>query len=162
MRVFSFRAATDPRLKTQLAQAGMIVRTPAERPMVFALGGGDRHVIDAGVTPAHEAALVEFPVLVTVGPEPGPAVVVPFVRESHRDAIAGKGPDLLDQPIVELPCPLALEEGDDLGTPVDEFRAVSPAAVLGVGESDALRLTGIPSVLRCAHLLRSSLGGEGR
>src|SRR6185437_6400642 len=122
----------------------MAVGPPAERPVVFALGLGDRQVIDAGVTPAHEPAFVEFPVLVAVGAEPRSAVVMPLVREADGDAISGEGPDLLDEAIVELARPLAPEKGDDLGPSGDEFRAVAPAAVLRVGQGDALGIAGIP------------------
>src|SRR5690242_8261179 len=87
---------------------------------------------------------------------------MPLIREADRDAIAGDRPDLLDQPIVELAGPLALEEGDDLGASVDELRAVSPAAVLGVGVGDPLGLAGIPGVLCRSHFLGGRLGGERR
>src|SRR6202044_2718206 len=111
---------------------------------------------------AHGSAPVEFPVLVTVGAEPRAAVVVPLVGESDRDATASEGPHLLDEPVVELPRPLALEKGDDVGASIDELRAVSPATVLGVGEGDALRLAGIPRIFGGARFLRGRLRGEGR
>ena len=57
--------------------------------------------------------VVELPVLVAVGAEPVAAVVVPLVGEAHRDAVVGEGPELLDQPVVELARPLALQERDD-------------------------------------------------
>src|SRR6185437_1477230 len=139
----------------------MAVRAPAERPAVPALGFGDRHVVDARVAHAHEPVLVELPVLVAAGAEPRAAVVVPLVREPDGDAVAGKGPDLLDEAVVELARPLALQEGDDLGAPGDEFRAIAPAAVFGVREGDPLRLAGIPGVFRPADFLSRRLGGKG-
>src|SRR5579883_2896505 len=125
----------------------MIVGPPAERPTIFATAFGDRQVIDAGMTAAHQSALVELPVLVAVGTEPGSAVIVPLVREANRNAVAGEGPDLLDEPVVELARPFSLQEDDDLGAPVDELRAVAPAAVLGVGEGHSLGLARIPGIL---------------
>ena len=60
---------------------------------------------------------VELPVLVAVGAEPLAGVVVPLVGEAHGDAVVGEGPELLDQPVVELALPLAGQEGDDRSRP---------------------------------------------
>ena len=70
----------------------MIVGAAAERPMVFALVGRDRQIVDAGDARAHQALLVEFPVLVAVAAEPVAAVVVPFIGEAHGDAIVRETP----------------------------------------------------------------------
>jgi hypothetical protein len=60
------------------------------------------------------------------------AVVVPFVRETHGDAIVAKGPQFLDQPVVEFPRPFAREEFDDLRTPDWKLRSIAPRAVFSL------------------------------
>ena len=75
----------------------------------------DRQVVDRGMAPAHEAAGVEFPVLVAVGAEPVVRVVVPLVGEAHGDAILAERPELLDEAVVELAAPFAAQELDDGG-----------------------------------------------
>src|SRR5262245_5322225 len=107
----------------------MVVGAAAERPLVLAVALPYRQVIDAGDAQAHQAVLVEFPVLVAVAAEPTPAVVVPFVGEPHRDAVFAESPDFLDQAVVELALPLARQECFDLVAAADEFGAVAPAAV---------------------------------
>src|SRR4051794_26177648 len=92
----------------------MRVRTPAQRPMELAIRLGDRQVVDAGKAPAHQTVFSELPVLVAVAAIPVARVVMPLVGEAHRDALAGAGPQLLDQAVVQLPGPLALQEGADL------------------------------------------------
>src|SRR6266702_4060690 len=47
----------------------------------FALG--NRHIVDAGYASAHQAVLVEFPVLVAVAAEPVAAVIAPFVGKAN-------------------------------------------------------------------------------
>src|ERR1700739_3459035 len=97
-------------LEAEIAQAGMIVRAAAERPVIFAVGFGNRRIVDAGDPPAHQPFAVELPILVAVRAEPGAAVVMPFIGEADGDAIVGEGPQLLDQAIVELPVPFAGKE----------------------------------------------------
>src|SRR5262249_33719849 len=96
--------------KAEISQGGMVVRTPAERPVVLALGGGDRQVVDAGVADPHQALVVELPVLVPIGAEPVTTVVMPLIGKAHGDTVACERPQLLDESIVELPGPLASEE----------------------------------------------------
>src|SRR5262249_56501046 len=117
-------------------------------------------VVDAGETHAHEPPVVELPVLVTVGPEVLAAVVVPLVREAHGDPASGECPELLDEPVVQLPGPFARQEGDDRRPPAEELGAVPPAAVLGVGQRDRLRIATVPGVLGGADLLPGALGGR--
>jgi len=62
-------------------------------------------LVDAGDAPPHEAVLDELPVLVAVGAEPVIAIVMVFVREADGDVVAGEGPQLFDQAVVELPLP---------------------------------------------------------
>ena len=63
---------------------------------------------------AHQPVLVELPVFVAVGTEPVAGVIVPLVRKAHGDAIAGEGPELLREAVVELAIPFAGQERDDL------------------------------------------------
>src|SRR5438105_12429886 len=102
--------------------------------MIFAFIFDDRQIVDAGNAPAHQAVLVEFPVLVAVAAKPVAAVVVPFIGEAHADAVLPKSPDLLDQSVVEPALPFAGEEGSDRVAALQEFGAVAPAAVARIGE----------------------------
>src|SRR5690348_13330927 len=140
----------------------MIVGPAAQRPVVFALALPDRQVVDAGDAQAHQPLGVEFPVLVAVAAEPVAAVVVPFIGEADGDAVLAEGPDFLDQPVVELTRPFALQECLDGGAALDELRAIAPAAVDRIGECDTHRIPRIPGILGAARLLRGGLGGEGR
>src|SRR5262245_15389581 len=116
----------------------MLIGSATQRPVILAFAVLDRHVIDARDAPAHEATLVELPVLVAVGTEPLTRVVMPLVSETHRNAIALARPEFLDQAIVQLPVPLARQELHDLRAPRNEFSAVAPHTVGGVRECHAL------------------------
>src|ERR1044071_5959892 len=140
----------------------MILRPRAERPVIFALFLGDGKVVDARDPPPHQAILGEFPVLVAIASEPVAAVVVPFIGEPNGDAVVAKGPQFLDQPIVELAIPLACQEGDDLLAPAQKLRAVPPHAVLTIGERDSLWTPRVPGILGLAHLLDRGLKSERR
>src|SRR5262245_65886240 len=85
--------------EAQVAEPRMIIGAPAERPAILAFALRDRRIVDARDAHAHEALLVELPVLVAVAAEPVIAVVVPLVGEAHCDAVVAKGPELLDQPV---------------------------------------------------------------
>src|ERR1700727_2650196 len=118
------------RLQAEVAQARVILRPGAGAvPAELAVGLVDRHVIDARVPLGHEAVGGELPVLFPGGGVPVPAFVVPLVGEPYRDAVAGVGPQLLDQPVFVLAAPLVGQERDDLRPTVDELRAVTPAAI---------------------------------
>src|SRR5262249_38017584 len=132
----SMRRLTVPS-EAQVAEPRMVVGAAAERPAILALALLDRHIVDARDAQAHEALLVELPVLVAIAAEPVTAVVVPLVSEAHRDAVVAKGPELLDQPVVELAVPLPPEERLDRLASLQELRAIAPAAVGRVGEGDA-------------------------
>src|SRR5262249_3628991 len=120
----------------------------------------DRQIVDAREAPSHEALLGEFPVLVAVAAEPVARVVVPFVGEAHGNAVTGAGPELLDEPIVELLRPLALQEGPHLLAAPGKLAAVAPLRVLGIDLHDAVRVAGIPGVLCATDLLRGGLDRE--
>src|SRR5690349_7596969 len=105
----------------------MLVGPPAKRPVVLAVRLGDRQVVDAGNAMLHEPVVIELPVLVAVGTEPHAGIVVELVGEANRDPVPLHGPELLDEPIVELAGPLAAEERDDFFSSLKELDAISPA-----------------------------------
>src|SRR3954452_3875916 len=149
-------------LEIEVGEARMILRPrPGEVPPELAGVVSDRDVVDARMTSSHQSALVEQPVLVAIGTEPGAALVVPLVGEPGRDAIGVEGPHLLDQPVVQLLGPLASQEFDDGSTALEELRPVSPAAVLGVRQRDLLRITSVPGVFCRADLGDRVLAAEG-
>jgi hypothetical protein len=130
--------------------------------MELALGGRDRQVVDAGMAREHESVLVELPVLVTIGAEPVPGVVVPLVGETHGDAIAGECPELLRKAVVELAVPFAGQESDDLIAAGQKLGAVSPAAIDGVCQRNLVRIAGVPGVFGLANLFGGSGLGKWR
>ena len=85
--------------ESERRESGVIVRATAERPVKLSGRFGDRHFVDAGVAMTHQAIVVELPVLVAIGAEPGAGVIVKFVGEADRDAVAAEGPEFLDQPM---------------------------------------------------------------
>src|SRR5690348_10313069 len=111
---------------------------------------------------SHQPELVELPVLVAVGTEPLTRVVVPFVGEAHRDPCAFERPDFLDESIVELLRPLALEELDDGRAPGKELCAITPRAIYRVCQRDALRVARVPGILGGARLLCRRVARERR
>jgi hypothetical protein len=114
------------------------------------------------VSPTHQAILIEFPVLVAVGAEPASRIVVVLVREPDRDTIARVCPQLLDEPVVELPVPFACQELDDLGPSLEDLAAVSPLAVDRIRQRNAFGIAGVPAILGGADLLDRGLLREWR
>ena len=88
------------------------------------------------------------------------AVVAPFIREPHGNPILGKAPNLLDQTIIELAGPFAVQEGDDLVPAGQELCAVAPAAVLRIGERHTLGVAAVPGILGEARFLGGGRSGE--
>src|SRR6478735_6295262 len=126
------------------------------------LGLVDGHVVDARLAAAHVTEVVELPLLVAVGPPPLPVGVARLVLETDGDAVAGEGPQVLPQAVVELALPLAGQELDHGRPAEDVLAAVAPLGVLRVGPRDALRVAGVPRVLSRLHLLTGCLLREGR
>jgi hypothetical protein len=79
----------------------MVIRTAPQGPAVLALSFLDREVIDAGQTTAHQPVLGALPVFMAIGPEPILRVIMPRIREAHRDAGVMKGPELFDEAVVQ-------------------------------------------------------------
>ena len=63
--------------------------------MILTLRFGDREVIDAGQTQAHQTAFIEFPILIPIRTKPISGVIVPFVGKAHRDPVVSEGPESL-------------------------------------------------------------------
>src|SRR5579859_1713153 len=99
----------------------MRIRSPAEWPMILAVGFLNWQIVDAGMAGKHQAIFIELPVLVAIGAEPVARIIVILVGEAHRDAIALKRPQLFDQSVVKFARPLSSEKGDDLLSSNDEF-----------------------------------------
>src|SRR5215218_11034171 len=90
-------------------------------------------VVDRGITAPHQAALVELPQFIPMRSPPLSLCVVALVLEPDRDAVAREAPQVLLEPVVELPRPLAPQEVFDRVAPLEELVAVAPLGVLGVG-----------------------------
>ena len=119
----------------------MIERARALRPVVEAIFRANREIVDAGIAVVHDALGIEFPIFVAVRAIPLPGIVAPFVGEADRDPVVVEGPEILDEAVLEFAIPFAGEELDDLFPTVDEFGAIAPSAVDGIGQRDVLRVT---------------------
>src|SRR4051812_20394949 len=106
----------------------MVVGSPSQRPVKFAVSLGNGMFVDACDTQTHQAVGVELPILVTISAKPLPAVVMVFIGEANRDAIVGKCPQFFDEPIVQLARPLAGKKGLYGISAGQEFSAISPLA----------------------------------
>src|SRR5215471_5709769 len=149
-------------LKAKVAQGGVIVRAAPQLPVIFALALFDWQIVNASDPSPHQALRVKLPILVSVTAEPMTGIVVPFIGKAHSDPIVAESPHLLNEPIIELAIPFAGEECLDFLAPMNEFGAVSPNAVGGIGECYASGVAGIPGVLGEARLLRGGFCAEGR
>src|SRR5438067_5435172 len=96
-------------------------------PMILAVRLLDRQVVNGGKPKAHQAIAIKLPVLVAIGTEPIPRVIVPFVSEPHGDTVCVISPKLFDQPVVKFFGPLAFQKLNDLGPSSRELGPVSPA-----------------------------------
>jgi hypothetical protein len=87
---------------------------------------------------------------------------VPLIGEAYGDAVVTKRPEFLDQPVVEFTLPFARQERLDGSTTVQEFSAIPPLAVLGVGKRNTRGLAGVLCVFGQPHLLCGGFLGERR
>src|SRR5262249_41922607 len=122
-------------------------------PSKFAFGFLDRQVVDAGVAAFHVTEFVKFPIFVAVSAIPLARVIVVFVFDADRDAIAGESPQFLLQPVIELAVPFAAEKFHDLLATVDEFGAIAPFGVLGIPLRNAFGVAAVPGIFRGLYLL---------
>ena len=114
-------------LEAQFAQSWVIIGTTPECPVISAIWLQNGNVIDGRKPCRHQSVFIELPVLIAIGAIPVTRVVVPFVREAHRDTVSGERPHFLDEPVVQLPSPLAREEGYDFVSSINELRSVPPS-----------------------------------
>ena len=152
--VLSSPSTADPIFQTELTK---LFSFPAEFPVGFL----DREVVDAGETALHVAKFIKFPELVTVGTEPLAGIIVPLVFKTHGHAVAAKSPEFLLEAVIQFALPFAPEKFDDLRAAVDEFGAVAPFGILGVGEGDPLGVARIPGVFGGLNFLQGRFLGEG-
>lgn len=131
----------------------MFVGTTAQRPTEPAIGLSDRVFVDSGEALFHQADGIELPVLVAVSAKPLTAVVMIFIGETHGDAVAGEGPEFLDESIIEFTRPFALQERLDFRAAAQELGTVAPAAVGCIGQGDPRRIAAVPRVLGRTNLL---------
>lgn len=139
----------------------MIVGARAKRPTELAFRLSDGMLVDAGETSPHQPISREFSVLVTIGSDPVAAVVVIFIGVAYGDGIVGKGPQFLDQPVIEFFGPFAFQERLRLITSAREFHAVAPLRVLCIGQRHFCSVAAVPTVLCKTNFLAGCFGGEG-
>src|SRR5262245_42717551 len=101
----------------------------------------------------HQTVFIEFPILIAVGSKPVSRIVMTFVSKANGDPVVLKGPQFLDQSIVEFPRPFAPKKGDNLLPADEEFGPVAPPALFAVAKSHFFRITSIPSVFRQTDFL---------
>ena len=98
----------------------MVVGPTTERPVKATVFHADRQVVNAGVSLAHQATIIELPVLVAERSEPTTAVVMPLIGKPDGNPVAVERPQLLDQTVVELPPPLSCKKSDNSLPAIDE------------------------------------------
>lgn len=127
-------------LEAEIRQPRVIIRPTPQRPVEFAVAFLDRQVVDAGEPVSHQTVLIELPVFVAVGTEPVARVVVPFIGVTDGDAVAGEGPEFLDQAIIQFLGPFAGQESLGFFTVVGELGAVTPFSVQRIGQRHPFRI----------------------
>jgi hypothetical protein len=53
-------------LETQFGQSGMVVGTPAKRPVIFPVRFFDRQIINAGKPYTHQTVFIKLPILIAI------------------------------------------------------------------------------------------------
>src|SRR5215475_2640205 len=110
----------------------------------------------------HQAMFIELPILIAVRSKPVSRIVMTFVSKANGDPVVLKGPQFLDQSIVEFPRPFAPKKGDNLLPADEEFGPVAPPALFAIGERHFFGITRIPSVFRQTNLLNGGFVNEWR
>src|SRR5579864_273958 len=146
---------------TQIAETGMPIRPPPQRPMKEQFGLANRQIVDAGMAMMHDALGIKLPVFVAVRAVKLSGIVVPLISEAHGDPGAVERPHFLDEAVVQLAIPFARQELNNLLPAVDEFGPIAPLAVDCVCQRNSLRVTRIPTVLRSPNFFDGSLTREG-
>src|SRR5882762_4463833 len=149
------------RSKAKVAQRRVIVRPPAEWPVVLAVTLLDGSVVDARDPNSHEAVLVELPVFIAVTAVPLARVVAPLVGETHRNPILAAAPDFLNKAVIEFAVPFACQKRLNGLASLQKLRTIAPADVRGVRKRDSRGIAAVPGILSQAHLVRCGLEREG-
>ncbi len=66
------------------------------------------HIVDTGLAPSHEAAVIELPQFIAVATEPTRLIIVPFILKTNGNAVIAVGPQFLDQPIIQFTLPFGV------------------------------------------------------
>src|ERR1700730_620191 len=138
----------------------MVVGTASERPVVFSVALLDRKIIDARDAQAHQAMLVEFPVLVAIAAEPVCTIIVPFICKANGDTVRMEGPYFFNQTVVQFAVPFSRQKCFDRLASLQEFGTVSPPAIGGICERDARWVTRVPGILGETRLFGGGFVGE--
>ena len=85
----------------------MVVWSATKRPMILAVVFLDRKIIDACNSKAGKPVLIVLAILISVGTEPVAAVIMKLIGEADSNSIFSKGPDLLNEAIVQFARPFA-------------------------------------------------------
>src|SRR5690625_2630206 len=148
--------------EAQVTEAWMRFRARAGGPVEKSLTFCDGQVIDAGVALCHQAIVIELPVFVTIGSEPLAAVITPLIGKANRNPVTIVAPQLLDQAIVQLAGPFALQKAANGIASFEEFGAITPLAVGGIGQGDFLRITSVPGIFCSTNFLACRFCSKGR
>jgi hypothetical protein len=97
--------------------------------MKLSVANLDGQLVDARMPLVHQSLSVELPILVPIGAKPITGIIVVLICEPHGNASLVKGPQFLDESIIQLPDPLPSKERDDLLPAGWELCSVSPAGV---------------------------------
>jgi hypothetical protein len=73
----------------------------------------DREIVDRRFPALHQAVLVKLPKFVAEAPPLLAAGIVTFVDEANCYAVLAKAPKFLDESVLKLPGPLALQQAYD-------------------------------------------------
>jgi len=94
----------------------------------------DRHIVDVCLSPVHQAVVGKLPQFVSAGPEPVSGIIVIFILETHRDAVAIVSPEFFDEAVVQLMDPFSCQKSFYGLTPLDKLRSIAPATILGISQ----------------------------
>ena len=78
----------------------------------------------------------------------------------QKEELLKLGPHLLDQLVIKFLRPFALQKSKDLIPAVDEFAAIAPETVFGVGQRNLLWIFGVPGIFRHPGFLLSGFQRE--
>jgi hypothetical protein len=140
----------------------MVIRPSPNRPMKQPLRLLNSQIIDARMTMLHHSLLIKLPVLIPIRPIPLPRRIVALIAEPHSDPIPTERPKLFNQPILQLPSPLAPQKFDDLFSARYKLRPIAPHAIHRIGQRNPLWITRVPTILGSTNLSNRRLQTKRR